>query len=58
MEGFGQRWDTDKYQPLMFDNIFVAESEEAFYYGCLNAGESRTVCFRPLIGIFNQPKSF
>ena len=45
IEGFGQRWDDDNYGTWTTAK-----------YGGIAAGASRTVSFKPLFGLFNQPK--
>ena len=52
VEGFGRRWDDDQAQPAPT----YAFAGKADNYDGIAAGASKTVSFKPLIGIFNQSK--
>lgn len=66
-EGFGNEWDEEKFstihfKPLTFDAVGVAAStistrelNESNFKG-IKGGQFMRVIFKPLLGIFNQPK--
>ena len=53
-EGFGFRWDSDDFQIGAGNAEFASNGYPLF--NSIGAQTSKTVSFKPLVGIFNQPK--
>ena len=54
VEGFGDRWDSDEVYGKWFSGS--APGTATYNESGIKGGESRPVSFKPLFGIFNQPK--